>query len=234
MNHLLFIPVVLWTCLGFALYYYLSRLESPAIAVSRWFPRAGREVIRVLLQRLWGVLFLGVIPALVILCTKDSARNFRFIFTFTAPPPWWSYVFLGVMIVAGFIRSRSENCQALYPQIREVRWTVKLLSVNALSWIFFLAAYEFLFRGLLLFALLTALDEWPAVIVNSSIYAFAHFYKGPGETFGSIPGGIVLCWATLMTGNIWTAVIIHSVMALALEWFSIQRNPDMSFIGAKR
>ena len=84
------------------------------------------------------------------------------------------------------------------------------------------------------FALLTALDKWPAVIVNSSIYAFAHFYKGPGETFGSIPGGIVLCWATLMTGNIWTAVIIHSVMALALEWFSIQRNPDMSFIGAKR
>ena len=72
------------------------------------------------------------------------------------------------------------------------------------------------------------MGPWAAIALNCSLYAFAHFYKGPGETFGAIPLGIMFCYLTLLTGNIWTAVVIHSVMALSNEWFSIRANPDIN------
>jgi membrane protease YdiL (CAAX protease family) len=74
------------------------------------------------------------------------------------------------------------------------------------------------------------MDPLPAFALNCAIYALAHLYKGPGETFGAIPVGVLLCYLTLVTGNIWTAVILHSLMALSNEWFSIRFNPDMKFI----
>jgi membrane protease YdiL (CAAX protease family) len=39
--------------------------------------------------------------------------------------------------------------------------------------------------------------------------------------------GILLCYITLHTGNIWSAVIIHSSMALSNEWFSLRSHPNM-------
>ena len=68
---------------------------------------------------------------------------------------------------------------------------------------------------------------WPAIALNCILYALAHFYKGPGEILGAIPVGILLCYLTLHTGNIWSAVIIHSTMALSNEWFSIRSHPNM-------
>jgi len=97
----------------------------------------------------------------------------------------------------------------------------------------FLVAYEFFFRGFILYASLTVLDPWSAIALNCSLYGFAHFYKGPGETFGAIIVGVLLCYLTIVTGNIWSAVAIHSVMALSNEWFSLRAHPDMKLIRNK-
>jgi membrane protease YdiL (CAAX protease family) len=42
--------------------------------------------------------------------------------------------------------------------------------------------------------------------------------------------GIILCYITLLTGNIWSAVIVHSLMALCNEWFSLRAHPEMKLI----
>ena len=108
-----------------------------------------------------------------------------------------------------------------------------MIAISGISWILFLVGYEFLFRGFLLQASLGVMETGPAIALNCALYAFAHFYKGPGETFGAIPAGILFCYLTLLTGNIWCAVILHSVMALSNEWFSLKAHPEMSFTRAR-
>ncbi len=105
-----------------------------------------------------------------------------------------------------------------------------MIAISGISWVIFLVGYEFLFRGFLLHASLNLMEAGPAIALNCALYAFAHFYKGPGETFGAIPVGILLCYLTMVTGNIWCAVILHSVMALSNEWFSLYFHPEMRIV----
>jgi len=228
-----FCITVLWSVLGFGSYYFLSASEMPARIFSARF-RSDIRVTRVVIQRFWGLLFTGIISAIIVLVAfKGSLADFGLGFGFEQWPPWWSLPVLPLIIIAGYFTSSLPGNLKLYPQIRIETWTLPVLTVSAVSWILFLVAYEFLFRGFLLGGSLLVMGPWPAILLNSTIYAFAHFYKGPGETFGAIPLGILLCYLTLVTGNIWSAVVIHSFMALSNEWFSIRAHPEMQIIAGK-
>lgn len=218
---------VLWSVIGFASYYFLSKAEIPArIFITR--KRSDPRVTSIVIQRLWGLFFTGIITAILVLAVfKESLGDFGLGFEFKQLPPWWSYLFIPLILVTGYFSSSAPGNLALYPQIRIKSWTPRILTISALSWVLFLVAYEFLFRGFLLGAAMMVMGSWPAIALNCTLYAFAHIYKGPGETFGAIPLGILLCYLTLLTGNIWSAVVIHSVMALSNEWFSIKANPEM-------
>jgi len=221
-----FIVAVLWSAVGFACYYFLSLNGSMAIKIWKFNQGLDVQVKQVVLQRGWGVFFLGILSALIILLIwGENLQDFGLGFSFLSPPPWWSYLAIPVILVTGYFNAPKPGNLALYPQIRIKNWTPGILALSGISWVVFLVGYEFLFRGFLLYASLEVMNPWAAIALNCSIYAFAHFYKGPGETFGAIPLGILLCYLTLLTGNIWTAVFIHSVMALSNEWFSIWRNP---------
>ena len=154
-------------------------------------------------------------------------------FTFQSRPPWWILVLIAFIIVSGAFAAKKPSNLAMYPQIRCKEWTPGLLRISGLSWVLFLLAYEFLFRGFLLFASVEIMEPWAAIALNCSLYAFAHLYKGPGETFGTIPFGILFCYLTLLTGNIWSALLIHSIMALSNEWWSLQKHASMQVVKSK-
>jgi membrane protease YdiL (CAAX protease family) len=97
------------------------------------------------------------------------------------------------------------------------------------SWIAYLLAYEFLFRGFLFFAALPVLGLFFAIVLNTIIYALVHLYKGFKEVIWSVPLGILLCYLTYLTGTIWVAVFTHIILALSGEWFSVWAHPDMYF-----
>ncbi|MDX2431639.1 MAG: CPBP family intramembrane metalloprotease [Bacteroides sp.] len=215
-----FVVAMFWAVIGFAAYYFLAHKKS-----------ASGKVREVLLQRSWGVLFMGFASLLIILIIwKENPKTYGLGFSFLSPPPWWTYMLLPVIIIASYFQAASPANLAIYPQIRIEKWSGRILALSAGSWIAFLVAYEFFFRGFLLFASLTVLDPWSAIALNCSLYGFAHFYKGPGETFGAVLVGIILCYITLQTGNIWSAVVIHSTMALSNEWFSLRAQPKMQVL----
>ena len=215
-----FIVAILWAVSGFAAYYFLGHKKS-----------ASGTVREILAQRGWGVIFLGLASLLIIvLAWKEEAVSFGLGFAFLLHPPLWSYMVIPLVITASYFISSSPANLAIYPQIRIEVWSRKIVVLSALSWIAFLVAYEFFFRGFLLFASLEVLDPWAAIALNCSLYGFAHFNKGPGETFGAIIVGVLLCYLTIHTGNIWSAVVIHSVMALSNEWFSLLANPGMKLV----
>lgn len=229
MNPSTFTVAAGWSGIGFAAYYFLASNNN--LALKLWTGGKLDSGVRViLLQRIWGLIFLGIIPLLIIILgLKESPGNFGLSVAFIASPPWWSYLLIPVIIFFSHIQASSPSNLALYPQIRLEVWDPGTLFLSSLSWIAFLIGYEFMFRGFLLFASLQVMNVVPAFALNTALYALAHLYKGPGETFGAVPVGIVFCYLSMVTGNIWSAVILHAVMALSNEWFSIRSHPRMKF-----
>lgn len=225
------IVALIWSVAGFTCYYLLSKNDLLARRFRNRFPRLDFHILQVLFQRIWGMIFLGILSALVIkLFLQDPLAAFGFRFEFHRPPPWWTYLSLPLIIAASRYHASSSKNLALYPQFRIQKWTPRILLLNGISWIMFLVAYEFLFRGFLLFGALAVMDPQPAVLLNCTLYAVAHLYKGPLETIGAIPLGVLLCYLTILTGNIWTAVVIHSFMALTNESMSIRAHPGMAVV----
>ena len=187
------------------------------------------------MQRLWGFLFMGVGPFLFILSWPGKQlQEYGLGFSFQASPPWWILAVIAFIIIAGYFAAKKPANLDMYPQIRCEKWTPGLICISGFTWFTFLLGYEFLFRGFLLFASRQGMDPWAAIARNCTIYAFAHLYKGPAETFGTLPFGVLFCYLTLITGNIWTALLIHSTMALSNEWWSILRHSNMEFIRGRK
>lgn len=225
---LFFVIAVGWTSVGFACYFFLAANKSLSLKIWRSHPKVDRQAKEVVVQRLWGFLFMGVFPFLFIaLWPGENLNQYGLGFRFISPPPWWIWAVIAFIIVAGAKAAAQPGNLAFYPQIRCKTWTPGMLALSAATWVTFLLGYEFLFRGFLLFASVEVMNVWAAITLNGALYAFAHFYKGPGETFGTIPLGLLLCFLTLRTGNIWTAVVIHSIMALSNEWWSIRANQSI-------
>jgi len=219
---------ILWCVVGFGSYYFLSH----SITCKRRFGAPCKildgQGNHILLQRILGFLFLGVLSVLIILFLPDlSLKEYGLSFTFLSAPPTWSWLLIPLILIMGFFAARKPGNLENYPQIRAKDWTPGMIAISGTSWVLFLVGYEFLFRGFVLHASLGLMDPVPAFVLNSALYAFAHIYKGPGETFGAIPVGFLLCYLTLSTGNIWCAVILHSTMSLSNEWFSLSAHPDM-------
>ncbi|MFO7932642.1 MAG: type II CAAX endopeptidase family protein [Bacteroidales bacterium] len=233
-SYRIFLISVFWAVAGFASYYLLAKNELLSRRLRNIVSRWNFHIIQVVLQRTWGVVFLGIFSGLIIkVILNDSLIAYGLGFSFSRPPPWWAYLILPLIMAGSHLQaSRSANL-SLYPQFRIMRWTSRIFLLNAITWILFLIAYEFLFRGFLLFGSMYVLEPRQAVLLNCLLYALAHLYKGPTETIGAIPFGVLLCYLTLITGNIWSAVVIHSFMALTNEWMSIRAHPGMSLVKRK-
>jgi len=236
MTESLFLPeniqfsmAILWCVVGFGSYYFLSlngtfrkRFGSPCKILD---PQGNQ----VLLQRVLGFLFLGLFSLLIIIFLPgDTLVANGLALHFLKAPPWWSWLLIPAILITGYYAAKQPGNLEQYPQIRAKQWTPAMVLLSGGSWVLFLIGYEFLFRGFLLHASLGLMEPGPAIALNCALYAFAHFYKGPGETFGAIPVGIILCYITLITGNIWSAVLLHSIMALSNEWFSLRAHPEMN------
>jgi len=183
-----------------------------------------------LFQRITGFMLFGFLPLLVIrlipgrsladygIQTKTVLKGLMFALPFALVIVPFSY----------FNSGRKDNLER-YPVFRLRIWDWNSLVVSALSWIIYLIAYEFLFRGFFLFSCLHSFSMPVAIFINICLYSLAHIPKGIKEIIGSVPVGIILCLLVIKVGTIWVAVFIHIMMALSNEWFSIAAHPDMKF-----
>jgi len=223
---------VLWCVVGFGAYYFLSHSTACVSRFESFCRILDKQGNQVVFQRLLGFLLLGVVSVLIILLLPGTnLQEYGLSFKFRSAPPWWSYFLIPLILVLSYLTARKSANLEQYPQIRAKQWTRSMIGLSSISWLIFLIGYEFLFRGFVLFAALELLEPVPAIALNCALYAFAHFYKGPTETFGTIPAGILFSYLSLITGNIWCAVLLHSVMALSNEGFSLRAHPEMQIEG---
>lgn len=203
-----------------------------------WRDRVGgadaeaKQARAVHLQRAAGVLLLGLVPAViaVVLGGGAAAWGLGLRQPLVALGLWAGL--LAISLPAVLASSRKPASWDHYPLIRAQVWTPRLVRHNALGWVAYLAAYEFFFRGFLLFALERAFGLWPAVLVTTLAYVFAHLPKFAGETLGTIPMGVLFSLAALYTGGIWVPLAVHVVVALTSDFAVLRANPALSRGGA--
>lgn len=214
--------------IGFIAYFFISGSEKIKNNIFQKYPQRTAWIYWITFQRFSGVIFLGLLPLITTYIFLDySASALGFTWWMGMDALKWVALLCPIIVLINFFAARKPDNLAMYPQIRINDWTWATLIGNHLSWTAYLLAYEALFRGFLLFPSYDALGLWPAVIINTSLYATVHIPKGIRETLGALVLGFVLCLITLSTGNFWVAFLVHITLALSNDSFSLKYQPMM-------
>ena len=223
-----FISFLFYTLLSF---FYIQFLSSSKKVDSYFKQKFGEKIYslyKITFIRILAFLLYGIIPFFILFFNKNvELVDFGLNFKNKLTNVWWvSFLCIILVSLNYFNRKKSDNLK-LYPQIRNKEWSVKLLIIRALGWTLYLCAYEFMFRGFLLYGSLYAFGKYIAILINIGIYTLTHITKGKKEAFGAIPFGLVLCLLTLQSGNILAAFLIHITIALSNEWLTLSIHPQI-------
>lgn len=216
---------------GFMVYYFMTKSEKLKDRFVQKFGNKKALVRQVVFERLLGVLFFGILPlATIVIFFEKGVSSYGISSGNLLLSLYWVLGLSPLLILMNYFNCKKEDNLAMYPQIRVNEWDTQLLLLSAFSWTAYLLAYEFMFRGYLLFVSVEYLGVWPAIALNIAIYALVHVPKGIKEAVGALPLGVVLGIITIQTGTIWVAFVVHVVLALSNEWFSLRAHPEMKFV----
>lgn len=81
----------------------------------------------------------------------------------------------------------------------------------------FLFAYEFFFRGIILFLLIEHIGVALGIAVSVGLYFLIHIFDSRKELIGTIPFGIILCFLAYLTKSVWYVFFIHATLSVAYE-----------------
>jgi membrane protease YdiL (CAAX protease family) len=215
--------------LSFSYFLILEKLEDKAGSTVR-----ARIVSRYIWRKLSGFILFGLITVvLAVLIFKIRPSDYGV--TMGSSLEFWPWLLIASVffILLNFFNSRNPELREKYPEMRLQTWNFPMILLAAAGWVIYLAGYEFLFRGLLLFGCYNAFGYWPAIVINLALYSALHLPKGLKEATATIPFGILICYLTLETHSIYPAILIHSLQAVSCEITCLWRNPEMKFNNLK-
>lgn len=216
--------------IGFITYWFLSQSVIIENYFALKYPKQ-QQVYFVLFQRYIGFVFLGVLPSFITFVFLPSTwADYGVKLPDKIETLYWILGLAALIIPLNAWNAKKVDNLLMYPQIRATEWTKNTFIQEYISWTAYLLAYELLFRGFLLFALYRVSGAWVATMVNVALYAIAHIPKGQKEAIGAIPLGLLLCYLTLRTGDIWIAVFVHIILALSNSFFSFLAQPNMKYV----
>ena len=222
---ILFLIIIFYYC-----YYFFANSQYLKNFISRNENEQRNKVVLFLAEKFTGFLFLGFVPGII--------------YYFTLGPFWIQFglnlkiladniilIALLVIIIAALIylnqKLRPSN-NSLQMNFQE--WNIRLFTLDVVGWLGYLAAYEFLFRGILLFACYDYFGFWPAIAVNVVIYSAIHMVNGKDQTIGALFFGTLACYLTLSRGTIFIPFFMHASLSLFSDYFSIKFNPDLKYL----
>ena len=123
----------------------------------------------------------------------------------------YAAVFGAVAIPVILIASRWDAFQAYYPRYLWARDDWRLLLLAQGGWLVYFFAWEFFFRGLLLFSLEERFGAL-AIVVQTVPFVMMHFPKPEGESFA----GLALGWMAYRTRSCLGPWLLHWVCSAAM------------------
>jgi membrane protease YdiL (CAAX protease family) len=138
---------------------------------------------------------------------------------------WTVILFMAVLL--WFISASGEFSQS-YPSLKSARDISLQFLVYELALFIYIIAWEFIWRGYMLFGLEKKFGYY-AVFIQMIPFVLMHSGKPFIEMLGAIPGGIFLGILALRTRSIFYGVIIHFFVMLLIDFFSILRIKSDDF-----
>ena len=168
-------------------------------------------------HRLFGGLLMGAVAWLAIWWSGGTVAAYGWRLGRFDRAVAFVVVVLAVAIPAVIRRSRHADFRAHHPEIRIRRWTGRLLSNNRTTWFVYVAGYEFLLRGFVLFALVGIVGTLPALVLTVALDFAVHLKRPTVEAAAVIPMAIALGIGTLWTGSIIGPWLAHGVIIMTAE-----------------
>jgi uncharacterized protein len=150
-----------------------------------------------------------IIPMLVILLLfRESPVDYGFTLGNWRVGLMWTAVGCVGMAIILWFASQAPTMEQYYAA-RAPQETWRIIYVNGID----LFGWEFIWRGLLLFAFARAFGPGPAIFLQAVPFAFMHLGKPPVETFSTIFGGAAFGFVAWQSGSFVYPWLIHWFIA---------------------
>ncbi len=106
----------------------------------------------------------------------------------------------------------------IFFQDNRLFWQYELVYI-----LFYYLAWEFFFRGFLLFGLAKECGALQAILIQTVSSCLIHLGKPESETLGSIPVGIIFGIIALQTQSIWYVWILHFSIGVLTDFFVLKQ-----------
>lgn len=129
---------------------------------------------------------------------------------------------LVAIVAVAWLGSRMPEVRGEYPLCRAFLTSRDgLPGYEAAYALLYYVAWEFYFRGFLLFGLKDDLGAGRAVLIQTMASALVHLGKPPTEALGSIPFSLIMGFLALRTRSIWYGWILHASLGVLTDLFVI-------------
>ncbi len=204
----------------------IYRARGSAENFGRWFPGFTGHPIEDLLAVLyqWSAFFIlvGLIPAVYARIKMKTSfrdlggglgdRRFGSIFVLITLPL--------VILPIAYLSSAMPGIMAEYPMARVLFSRPDMVVWYELAYILiYYTAWEFYFRGFLLFSLERTFGGVNAILIQTISSALIHIGKPEGELIGAIVVGVAFGALALRTRSFWYGFILHASLGVLVDLF---------------
>ena len=124
-------------------------------------------------------------------------------------------------LVAAWVGYQSPVRAAVYPLGGAVTRDPAVFAAHAGFYLLYYLGFEYLFRGFLLLGTKDDIGPTAANLLQACLATAFHFGKPGNEMVAAFAGSLLFGWATLRTGSIWCALIVHWVVGAGLDWLLV-------------
>jgi membrane protease YdiL (CAAX protease family) len=131
---------------------------------------------------------------------------------------------LFVVIAGVFIypASKMPDMRAVFPFDKNAgESVVAFLRFELLRGLFFYSAWEFFFRGFVLFGLRKHLGDWIAICIQTIPSCLWHIGMPSGETFSSVVAGVMFGILAIRSRSIIYVFVLHYMIGIILDLFIV-------------
>jgi membrane protease YdiL (CAAX protease family) len=127
-----------------------------------------------------------------------------------------------VILPVMYFAAKMPDIRGEYPLARSLISDQSNLIVYELAYfLFYYIAWEFYFRGFLLFGLKDRFGTFNAILIQTISSCLIHIGKPEGEVLGSIAAGILFGIIAVKTRSVWYVIILHAAIGILTDIFVI-------------
>lgn len=132
---------------------------------------------------------------------------------------WSRYflVFLAVMLPVVLFISRTPEFQAFYPRCDLARSSTLWVFLSAGGWLVYFFAWEWMFRGMLLFSLEKRVGGGLAILLQMIPFTMMHYPKPEAEAWSAIIAGLALGLMALRGRSFLGTWLLHWLVATLMD-----------------